>query len=68
MLLAALDKFGRKQPKAIATVQAFRRDVQRHRDTLVREFLADTGSLRKFWPSPVTRSPHRLATRSPKTS
>lgn len=67
MMLAALDKFGRKQPQA-ATVHAFRRDVHRHRDTLVRKFLADTRSLKTFWPSPVARSHHKLAARSPKTS
>jgi CHAD domain-containing protein len=56
VLLAALDKFLRKEPVAPEATRHFRQHLLRHRQQLVQSYLGAADKLFTFWPLPESES------------
>ncbi len=66
VLLAALDKFARKQEVNIASARRLKKELVRWRQMLIQVYLNAAGRLRRFWPPPGLRQ--STAKRKTKTS
>jgi CHAD domain-containing protein len=55
VLLAALDKFARKQEVNIASARRLKKELVRWRQMLIQVYLNAAGRLRRFWPPPGLR-------------
>jgi CHAD domain-containing protein len=55
VLLAALDKFLRKQPSMVQPLQRLRHHLVRHRQRLIEHYLAAADELFTFWPRRQTK-------------
>jgi CHAD domain-containing protein len=65
VLLAALDKFVRKQEVNAASARRLKKELVRWRRLLIQVYLNAAGRLRRFWPPPGLRPP--MQKRKPKT-